>query len=86
MSPCTRQTRRGILDKDKTMDNVQKRNICTNVQSSQTFRSNNFTVVLVSYEIYSATGNDRYKFVQNRIRDLLMTRTMIYLNGRSVFN
>jgi hypothetical protein len=28
-----------IIDKDKTMDNVQKRNIYTNVQSKQTFRS-----------------------------------------------
>jgi hypothetical protein len=28
-----------FLDKDKTMDNVQKRNICINVPSSQTFRS-----------------------------------------------
>jgi hypothetical protein len=28
-----------ILDKDKTMNNVQKRNICTNVPSSETFRS-----------------------------------------------
>jgi hypothetical protein len=27
------------LDKDKTMDNVQKHNICTNVPSAQTFRS-----------------------------------------------
>jgi hypothetical protein len=29
----------GVLDKDKTMDNVQKHSICTNVPSSQTFRS-----------------------------------------------
>jgi hypothetical protein len=28
-----------FLDKDRTMDNVQKHNICTNVPSSQTFRS-----------------------------------------------
>jgi hypothetical protein len=28
-----------ILDKDMTMDNVQKHNIFTNVPSSQTFRS-----------------------------------------------
>jgi hypothetical protein len=28
-----------VLDKDKTMNNVQERNICTNVPSSQTFRS-----------------------------------------------
>jgi hypothetical protein len=28
-----------FLDKDKTMDNVQKHNICTNVPSSQNFRS-----------------------------------------------
>jgi hypothetical protein len=28
-----------ILDKDRMMDNVQKHNICTNVPSSQTFRS-----------------------------------------------
>jgi hypothetical protein len=28
-----------VLDKDKTMDSVQERNICTNVPSSQTFRS-----------------------------------------------
>jgi hypothetical protein len=28
-----------VLDKDKMKDNVQKRNICTNVPSSQTFRS-----------------------------------------------
>jgi hypothetical protein len=28
-----------ILDKDKTMDNVHKRNIFTNLSSSQTFRS-----------------------------------------------
>jgi hypothetical protein len=28
-----------ILNKDKTMDNVQKRNICSNVPLSQTFRS-----------------------------------------------
>jgi hypothetical protein len=27
------------LDKNRTMDNVQKRNICINVPSSQTFRS-----------------------------------------------
>jgi hypothetical protein len=28
-----------FLDKDITMDNVQKHNICTNVPSSQAFRS-----------------------------------------------
>jgi hypothetical protein len=28
-----------IVDNDRTMDNVQKHNICTNVPSSQTFRS-----------------------------------------------
>jgi hypothetical protein len=28
-----------ILDKNRTMDNVQKHNICINVPSSQTFRS-----------------------------------------------
>jgi hypothetical protein len=28
-----------FLDKDKMMNNVQKHNICTNVPSSQTFRS-----------------------------------------------
>jgi hypothetical protein len=28
-----------FLDKDRTMDNVQQHNICTNVPSSQTFRS-----------------------------------------------
>jgi hypothetical protein len=28
-----------ILDKDKPMNNVQKHNICTNLPSSQTFRS-----------------------------------------------
>jgi hypothetical protein len=28
-----------ILNKDKTMDNVQKRIICTNIPSSLTFRS-----------------------------------------------
>jgi hypothetical protein len=29
----------GDRDKDRAMDNVQKHNICTNVPSSQTFRS-----------------------------------------------
>jgi hypothetical protein len=29
----------GVLDKNRTMDNVQKHNICTNLTSSQTFRS-----------------------------------------------
>jgi hypothetical protein len=29
----------GVLDKERTMDNVQKHNICTNAPSSQTFRS-----------------------------------------------
>jgi hypothetical protein len=28
-----------VLDENRTMDNVQKYNICTNVPSSQTFRS-----------------------------------------------
>jgi hypothetical protein len=28
-----------FLDKDRTMDNVQKHNICTDVPSSQSFRS-----------------------------------------------
>jgi hypothetical protein len=28
----------GALDENRTMDNVQKHNICTNVPSSQTFR------------------------------------------------
>jgi hypothetical protein len=28
-----------ILDKDETMDNVQERNNCTNLPSSQTLRS-----------------------------------------------
>jgi hypothetical protein len=31
--------RKAFLDEDRTMDNVQKHNICTNVPSSQTFRS-----------------------------------------------
>jgi hypothetical protein len=34
-----KNTQDGVLDKDKTMDNVQKHNICTNVLLSQTFRS-----------------------------------------------
>jgi hypothetical protein len=29
----------GLLDENSTMDNVQKRNIFINIQSSQTFRS-----------------------------------------------
>jgi hypothetical protein len=29
----------GALDKNRTMDNIQKHNICTNVPSSQTFTS-----------------------------------------------
>jgi hypothetical protein len=29
----------GVLNKDKAMDNVEKHNVCTNVPSSQTFRS-----------------------------------------------
>jgi hypothetical protein len=29
----------GVLDKNKAMDNVQKHNICSNLESSQTFRS-----------------------------------------------
>jgi hypothetical protein len=33
-----KDTQDGILDEDKMMDNVQKRNIYTNVPSSQTFR------------------------------------------------
>jgi hypothetical protein len=34
----------GILDKDKTMNNVQKRNICINVLLSQFFRSYIYSV------------------------------------------
>jgi hypothetical protein len=41
-----------VLDKDKTMDNVQKRNICTNVPSSQTFRS----YQLLSLHVFVAMG------------------------------
>jgi hypothetical protein len=35
-----------FLDKDRTMDNVQKHNTCINVPSSQTFRSESELLVL----------------------------------------
>jgi hypothetical protein len=38
-SPYLRTKQDGVLDKDKTMDNVQKHNIFTNILSSRTFRS-----------------------------------------------
>jgi uncharacterized membrane protein (Fun14 family) len=38
--------RTAFLDKYRTMDNVQKHNICTNVPSSQTFRSYGVQMVL----------------------------------------
>jgi hypothetical protein len=38
--PCVLKNKEdGVLDKDRTMDNVQKNNIRTNVPSSQTFIS-----------------------------------------------
>jgi hypothetical protein len=46
---CNRN-RRVFLDKGRTIDNIQKYNICTNVQSSQTFRS----YLLLIYSILSA--------------------------------
>jgi hypothetical protein len=44
-----------FLDKDKTMDNIQKRNICTNVPSSQAFRSclfPKFSLTTSDHKIY----------------------------------
>jgi hypothetical protein len=37
--------RDGVLDKNSTMDDVQKRKICTNLPSSQTYRSYRLMVV-----------------------------------------
>jgi hypothetical protein len=34
------------------MDNVQKHNICVNVQSSQTFRSDVLSVILINFGLY----------------------------------
>jgi hypothetical protein len=39
----------GFLDKDRTMDNVQKHNNCTNVPSSQTFRSYRHNMMIFNF-------------------------------------
>jgi hypothetical protein len=48
-----KHTQDDILDKDETMDNVQERNICTNLPSSQTFRSYLQKVVWLNIIYYS---------------------------------
>jgi hypothetical protein len=48
----------GFLDTDMTMDNVQKHNICTNVPSSQTFRSYSSTSVSKANLPYNLRQND----------------------------
>jgi hypothetical protein len=39
----------GVLDKEKTMDNVQKRNVCTNVPSSRTLHHIYFLIKESNY-------------------------------------
>jgi hypothetical protein len=41
----------GALDKDRKLDNVQKRNICITVTSSQTFRSSLLVLKCKAYDI-----------------------------------
>jgi hypothetical protein len=42
----------GGLDKSRTMDNVQKHNICTNVSSSQTVRSYlHYSTTVLTFEM-----------------------------------
>jgi hypothetical protein len=46
-----------FLDKDKTMDNVQNHNTCTNVPSSQTFRSYIKVMLITKESIIYPGGN-----------------------------
>jgi hypothetical protein len=56
-----------VLDKDRTMDNVQEHNVCITVPSSQTFRS---------YWIFLSRGSfSKYKAIRRRNSLLLHSST-----------
>jgi hypothetical protein len=66
-----------ILNKDKTMDNVQKRSICTNVPSSQTFRPYLHDYSLIIHKTCRKRNMQNMTFMKRYLYCIIRTRPEI---------
>jgi hypothetical protein len=69
-----------FLDKDRTMDNVQKHSICTNVPSSQTFRARDCVSRFVSADV-TVTCHTAFETVTRDGEEYLHVRDLKWALG-----
>jgi hypothetical protein len=66
-----------FLDKARTMDNAQKHNICTNVPSSQTFRSYLKFIVFAAQQLWGLGEGKWKKRSEQRLRSSLRVKQQV---------